>query len=44
MSLPPVPDFKPNANPKAIVMAPNVRFTVLTDRIIRIEFSNENHF
>jgi len=44
MPLPPVPAFKPVANPKAIVTAPNVRFTVLTDRIIRIEFSKDNIF
>ena len=44
MSLPPVPSFKPVADPGAIVHAPNVRFTILTDRIIRIEFSRENHF
>jgi alpha-glucosidase (family GH31 glycosyl hydrolase) len=44
MPLPPVPAFKPVVNPKAIVSAPNVRFTVLTDRIIRIEFSNDNIF
>ena len=37
MPLPPVPSFKPVAN-KAIVTAPNVRFTVLTDRMIRIEY------
>jgi alpha-glucosidase (family GH31 glycosyl hydrolase) len=44
MSLPPVPSFKPVANPKAIVAVPNVRFTVLTDRIIRIEFNKDNIF
>ena len=44
MSLPPVPSFKPVGNPGAIVRAPNVRFTVLTDRIIRIEYSKENSF
>ncbi|HET9905338.1 MAG TPA: TIM-barrel domain-containing protein [Anaerolineales bacterium] len=44
MSLPPVPSFKPIANLKSIVVAPNVRFTVLTDRIIRIEFSQVSHF
>jgi alpha-glucosidase (family GH31 glycosyl hydrolase) len=44
MSLPPVPSFKPVANPGAIVQVPNVRFTILTDRIIRIEFSRENLF
>ncbi|HKY53488.1 MAG TPA: TIM-barrel domain-containing protein, partial [Anaerolineales bacterium] len=44
MPLPPVPSFKPVANPKAIVTAPNVRFTVLTDRIIRIEYDKANIF
>ena len=44
MPLPPVPSFKPVANPNAVVSAPNVRFTVLTDRIIRIEFSTDNIF
>lgn len=44
MPLPPVPSFKPIANAKAVVTAPNVRFTVLTDRIIRIEYSKENAF
>ena len=44
MPLPPVPSFKPIANPKAIVATPNARFTVLTDRIIRIEHSNDNIF
>src|SRR5262245_48446384 len=44
MPLPPVPSFKPVANPKSVVRAPNVRFTVLTDRIIRIEYSDENIF
>ena len=44
MPLPPVPAFKPVANAKAIVTAPNVCFTVLTDRIIRIEFSKDNLF
>ncbi|MCI0552012.1 MAG: DUF5110 domain-containing protein [Anaerolineae bacterium] len=44
MPLPPVPSFKPVANTDAIVAMHNVRFTVLTDRIIRIEFSNDNIF
>jgi len=44
MPLPPVPSFKSVASSKAIVTAPNVRFTVLTDRIIRIEYSKDNNF
>ena len=44
MPLPPVPSFKSVPNPRAILRAPHVRFTVLTDRIIRIEFSKENTF
>ena len=44
MSLPPVPTFKLIANAKAIVALPHVRLTVLTDRIIRIEYSKANVF
>ena len=44
MPLPPVPAFKPIANQAAVVTAPNVRFTVLTDRIIRIEYNKDNIF
>lgn len=44
MPLPPIPNFKPVANAKAVVAAPNVRFTVLTDRLIRIEYSQVNQF
>src|SRR5262245_33693177 len=44
MPLPSVPDFKPIARAKAIMTAPNVRFTVLTDRIIRIEYNKDNVF
>ena len=44
MSFLPVPSFRPFANRKAIVAVPNVRFAVLTDRIIRIEYSNDNIF
>ena len=43
MPLPPVPKFKPVANAQAVISAPNVRFTVLTDRIIRLEVGGE-HF
>jgi len=44
MSLPPVPKFKPVARSKSMVTGPNVRFSVLTDRIIRIEFNENNEF
>ncbi|MGZ9222284.1 MAG: TIM-barrel domain-containing protein [Anaerolineales bacterium] len=44
MPLPPVPSFKSIALKNVIVKAPNVRFTVLTDRIIRIEYSKANVF
>ena len=44
MPLPPVPSFKPVANPNAMVSAQHVRFTVLTDRIIRIEYAKDNVF
>jgi len=44
VSFPPVPTFHPVANPDAIVTAKNVRFTVLADRLIRMEFSKDNHF
>jgi alpha-glucosidase (family GH31 glycosyl hydrolase) len=44
MPLPSVPNFKPVANAQAVIVAPNVRFTVLTDRIIRLEYSKENAF
>ncbi|HZU86220.1 MAG TPA: TIM-barrel domain-containing protein [Anaerolineaceae bacterium] len=44
MPLPPVPTFHPIANPDAVVLAKNVRFTVLTDRIIRLEYSKEDQF
>jgi len=44
MPLPPVPSFKPIANQAALVTAPNVRFTVLTDRMIRIEYDKDNAF
>ena len=44
MPLPPVPTFQPIAKADAIVSAQNVRFTVLTDRIIRLEYSKDNRF
>jgi alpha-glucosidase (family GH31 glycosyl hydrolase) len=44
MPFPPVPTFHPDANPEAVVTAQNVRFTVLTDRLIRMEYSPENKF
>ena len=44
MPLPPVPNLHPVANPEAIVIAKNIRFTVLTDRLIRLEFSKSNCF
>ena len=44
MPLPPVPTFHPIAKSDAIVTAKNVRFTVLTDRLIRLEYSKEDHF
>lgn len=36
--------FRSRANPAAIVTGPNVRFTVLTDRILRLEYSPTNQF
>ncbi|MFZ5858887.1 MAG: TIM-barrel domain-containing protein [Chloroflexota bacterium] len=44
MPLPPVPTFQPIAKADATVAAQNVRFTVLTDRIIRLEYSKDNRF
>ncbi len=44
MPLPPVPAFHPLARPEAIVQAKNVRFSVLTDRIIRLEYSRQDEF
>ncbi len=36
--------FDPIAHPDAVVTAPEVRFTVLTSRLIRMEYQPENHF
>jgi len=44
MPLPPVPTFHSVANPEAIVLAKNVRFTVLTDRLLRLEYSKNDSF
>ena len=37
-------EFDPLPNPKAVVTAPNVRFTVLADRLIRMEYSPSGYF
>ncbi len=44
MPLPPNPIFHPIANTDAVITAKNVRFTVLTDRLIRFEYSRDGHF
>jgi alpha-glucosidase (family GH31 glycosyl hydrolase) len=36
--------FDPLPNPEAVITAPNVRFTVLADRLIRMEFSPSGEF
>jgi alpha-glucosidase (family GH31 glycosyl hydrolase) len=37
-------DVQPIAQPEAIVTAPHVRFTVLTARLVRLEYSPIDHF
>ena len=44
MPLPPVPTFQPIAQPAAVVVAGDVRFTVLTSRLIRLEHSKGGRF
>ncbi len=44
MPLPPVPPYDPVASPEAIVVKGNVRFTVLTSRLIRLEYSKDGRF
>ncbi len=44
MPLPPVPEFHPIADPEAVVAAKHVRFTVLTDRLIRLEYAGDDRF
>ena len=39
-----VPAFDPFANPDAIVLAQNIRVTVLTTRLFRVEYSPINQF
>ncbi|MBP1778573.1 MAG: hypothetical protein H6Q86_4584, partial [candidate division NC10 bacterium] len=36
--------FPSQANPAAVVTGPRVRFTVLTSRLIRMEYSRDNTF
>jgi len=44
MPLPPVPEFHPIAKPEAVVTVGCARFSVLTDRIIRLEFCKDKQF
>ena len=44
MPLPPVPAFDPIASAEAVVSLGCARFTVLTSRLIRLEYSKEGHF
>ena len=44
MPLPPSPAFSPNASPESVVTLDKVRFTVLTSRLIRLEYSNDGVF
>jgi alpha-glucosidase (family GH31 glycosyl hydrolase) len=44
MPLPPAPAFDPAASPDSIVTSGNVRFTVLTSRLVRLEYSREGYF
>jgi alpha-glucosidase (family GH31 glycosyl hydrolase) len=44
MPLPPVPEFKPLPRPEAVVQAGPARFTVLADRLVRMEYSPEGRF
>ena len=39
-----IPSFDPVANPNAVVQVPNLRVTVLTSRLFRIEYSPTNTF
>jgi alpha-glucosidase (family GH31 glycosyl hydrolase) len=39
-----MPNFTPKPNPKAVVEVPNLRVTVLTTRLLRIEYSPANQF
>jgi len=44
MSFPPIPAFQSVADSEAVITAQNVRFTVLTDRLIRLECSKDGQF
>ena len=44
MPFPPVPDFSPAADPRAVVSGPTYRFSVLTARLIRLEYSRSGQF
>ena len=44
MPLPPAPAFNPIASAEAVVSLGCVRFTVMTSRLIRFEYSKEGHF
>ncbi|MCP4421746.1 MAG: hypothetical protein GY805_34470, partial [Chloroflexi bacterium] len=37
-------NFQPLANPKAVVVVSSARFTVLTSRLIRLEFDKNGRF
>jgi len=36
--------FEPQAHPEAVIRGPHVRFTVLTSRLLRLEYSPTDHF
>jgi hypothetical protein len=36
--------FDPSPNPEAVVSGPNVRFSLLTERLIRMEYSHSEEF
>jgi len=44
VSFPPIPSFHPIANAASVVTANHARFTILTDRLIRLEFSADGRF
>ena len=44
MPLPPAPAFDPAASPDSIVTSGNAQFTVLTSRLVRLEYSREGYF
>ena len=37
-------EYQPEANPKAVVVSGNARFTVLSPRVIRMEWSSDGKF